>query len=185
MAKPRPKPVIIATFLSLGFVLLSIQPLVDDISIIRSIPLIFSSLITVGLWRGNRLARQWATLVGGLAGALAAVYVLFTLSGPWQFTILAVLMSALPIAIAILLSLKASNANFGDPAQGIAKKLSVEYTAHGKTTTKTVKEGETIRIIAGTTPRIFIDTLRAALDRAPANAKKALLRVLRSTGGGG
>jgi len=77
------------------------------------------------------------------------------------------------------LSVEASNANFGDPAQGIPKQLLVEYTVAGVAHTKTVKEGETLTLAAGTTPEAFIDQLCSALAKAPTPQKLALLRVLR------
>ncbi len=77
------------------------------------------------------------------------------------------------------LSVTASNANFGDPAPGIHKQLLVEYTVAGVAHTRTVKEGETLTLAAGTTPEAFIDQLCSALAKAPAPQKLALLRVLR------
>ncbi len=44
------------------------------------------------------------------------------------------------------LSISASNDNFGDPAEGITKKLTVDYTFDGKEKSKTVNEGETLTI---------------------------------------
>jgi len=44
------------------------------------------------------------------------------------------------------LSVEATNDNFGDPADGIVKKLKVEYTFDGKEQTKTVDENETLTI---------------------------------------
>lgn len=77
------------------------------------------------------------------------------------------------------LSVEASNANFGDPAPSIPKQLLVEYTVAGVAQTKTVKEGETLTLAAGTTPEAFIDQLCSALAKAPTPQKLALLRVLR------
>jgi len=77
------------------------------------------------------------------------------------------------------LSVTASNANFGDPASGIPKQLLVEYTVAGVAHTRTVKEGETLTLAAGTTPDAFIDQLCSALGKAPTPQKLALLRVLR------
>ena len=48
------------------------------------------------------------------------------------------------------LSVAATNANFGDPAEGTLKKLTVEYTFDGKAKTKTVNEDETLTIAADT-----------------------------------
>ncbi len=81
------------------------------------------------------------------------------------------------------LLVEASNANFGDPAQGTTKKLRVEYTVRGKTRTETVNEGQTLVIQGGTAPQAFIDALRAALPQAAPDAKQALQRILRSTAG--
>jgi HEAT repeat protein len=77
------------------------------------------------------------------------------------------------------LSVTASNANFGDPAPGIHKQLLVEYTVAGVAHTRTVKEGQTLTLAAGTTPEAFIDQLCSALAKAPTPQKLALLRVLR------
>src|SRR5258706_2656507 len=44
------------------------------------------------------------------------------------------------------LSVEATNANFGDPADGIVKKLKVDYTFDGKEKSKTVDENETLKI---------------------------------------
>lgn len=41
------------------------------------------------------------------------------------------------------LSVEATNDNFGDPADGTAKKLTVDYTFDGKEHSKTVNENET------------------------------------------
>jgi HEAT repeat protein len=80
-------------------------------------------------------------------------------------------------------TIEASNNNFGDPVQGVPKRLRVEYTADGTLETKTVAEGKTITITAGATPRACIDALCAALEKAPTEPKRALLRVLRSARG--
>ncbi len=79
------------------------------------------------------------------------------------------------------LVVEASNANFGDPAQGARKKLRVEYTAGGAAKTETVNEGQVLRFSGGATPQAFIDALRAAADQAPPEPKEALLRVLKQT----
>lgn len=44
------------------------------------------------------------------------------------------------------LSVAATNENFGDPAEGIVKKLKVDYTFDGKEKSKTVEENETLTI---------------------------------------
>lgn len=46
------------------------------------------------------------------------------------------------------LSVEANNENFGDPADGIGKKLKVDYTIDGKAKSRTVNEGETLRLSA-------------------------------------
>lgn len=81
------------------------------------------------------------------------------------------------------LSVEASNGNFGDPANGIPKKLRVEYTVDGTAQTKTVSESETVTLTATVTPPACVDALCEALSRAPTPPKIALLRVLRSVGG--
>jgi len=79
------------------------------------------------------------------------------------------------------LSITASNANFGDPAEGTVKQLTVDYTAGGVRQTATVAEGETLTPAAAVTPKPLLDQLVAALDKAQTPQKAALLRVLRST----
>ena len=44
------------------------------------------------------------------------------------------------------LSIEATNDNFGDPAEGIVKKLKVDYTFDGKERSKTVDENATLTI---------------------------------------
>jgi hypothetical protein len=44
------------------------------------------------------------------------------------------------------LSVDATNENFTDPAEGIAKKLKVDYTFDGAAKSKTVDEGQTLTI---------------------------------------
>jgi HEAT repeat protein len=83
------------------------------------------------------------------------------------------------------LSVTASNANFGDPAPGIPKKLLVEYTVAGVAHARTVKEGETLTLAVGKTPEAFIDQLCSALAKAPTPQKLALLRILRVAQGPG
>lgn len=46
------------------------------------------------------------------------------------------------------LSIDGSNDNFSDPAEGVAKKLKVDYTFEGKDKSKTVDEGQTLTISA-------------------------------------
>jgi HEAT repeat protein len=83
------------------------------------------------------------------------------------------------------LTIDASNDNFGDPANGVQKKLRIEYSVEGRMDSKTVNEGETVTlsaVTATTTPQACIDALCAALAQAPTGPKIALLRVLRGTG---
>ncbi|MFI5378745.1 MAG: DNAJC11 domain-containing protein [Tepidisphaerales bacterium] len=44
------------------------------------------------------------------------------------------------------LSVETTNDNFGDPAEGVVKKLKVDYTFDGKEKSKTVDENETLTI---------------------------------------
>jgi HEAT repeat protein len=78
------------------------------------------------------------------------------------------------------LSVEASNANFGDPANGITKKLRIEYTVDGVAETKTVAENDSVTLTAGVTPPATADAICAALAQAPTQPKIALLRILRS-----
>ncbi len=79
--------------------------------------------------------------------------------------------------------IEASNTVFGDPANGISKKLSVEYTVGGRTRTETVAEGATLRLAGGTTPKALVDALRNAEAQASPEAKQALQRILGVTRG--
>ena len=79
------------------------------------------------------------------------------------------------------LSIDASNANFGDPVQGTAKSMTIEFTVNGVTQTKSCRENDSITLDAGVTPPAFIDALCAAVAKAPTQPKLALLRVLRAT----
>jgi len=76
-------------------------------------------------------------------------------------------------------SVAASNGNFGDPAPGIRKQLQVEFSVDGIAQTKTVAEGQTLRFMAGQTPKVFIEQLVRAFDKARKPQKIALLRILR------
>ncbi len=78
------------------------------------------------------------------------------------------------------LAIAATNANFGDPAQGTPKKLKVDYTVKGIDKTKTVGENDTIRINAGTTPEAFINALEKGAQQAGKDAKATLKRLLKS-----
>jgi HEAT repeat protein len=76
----------------------------------------------------------------------------------------------------------ATVANFGDPADGIVKKLRVEYTADGRPMQQTVREGETLTFTASAMDPACVEALHGALARAPAAPRLALLRILRSSG---
>lgn len=81
-------------------------------------------------------------------------------------------------------SIEASNANFGDAASGVVKQLEIEFTANGVTQTETVREGQSITLLAGATPDALIDELCSAMAKARTEQKLALLRVLRAAQGG-
>jgi HEAT repeat protein len=80
-------------------------------------------------------------------------------------------------------AIEASNSNFGDPVQGTAKKMTIEYTANGIRSVKTVGEGDSVVLQGSVTPPACVDALCAALPKAPSEAKLAVLRLLRSAGG--
>ena len=80
-------------------------------------------------------------------------------------------------------SVDASNANFGDPCNGIAKKFRIEFSVNGVPQTKTVNENDTVTLAGRITPPEFVDTMCAAMANAPTPAKLALMRALRSAGG--
>lgn len=81
------------------------------------------------------------------------------------------------------LAVEASNGNFGDPASGKVKKLRVDYTVNGVTTSKTVGEGENLVLTAIFTPPAVVDAICEAQSGAQGEARLALLRALRSAGG--
>lgn len=81
------------------------------------------------------------------------------------------------------LAIEASNGNFGDPANGIAKKLRVDYSAGGARVSKTVAENDTLTLTAVSTPPAIVEAICAAMAGAQGEAKLALLRTLRTTGG--
>jgi len=81
-------------------------------------------------------------------------------------------------------SIEASNANFGDAAQGVVKELQIEFTANGVTQTETAREGQSITLLAGATPDALVDELCSAMAKARTEQKLALLRVLRAAQGG-
>lgn len=81
------------------------------------------------------------------------------------------------------LEVRASNGNFGDPAQGERKKLRVEYTVNGQPISKTVNENETLTLSVPSIPRGIAEKLVTGLQRAEGPSKLAMLRVLRAAGG--
>jgi hypothetical protein len=81
------------------------------------------------------------------------------------------------------LAVEASNGNFGDPANGIAKALRVDYTVNGVAVSKTVRESESLSLTGAATPPALVDAICGALGGAQGEAKLALLRTLRTAGG--
>lgn len=78
------------------------------------------------------------------------------------------------------LSVEASNANFGDPADGTVKQLRVDYTQNGQPGSQTVQEGETLDIGMAAPPEV-VEAFRSALAQdPPAEAARAMIRVLGS-----
>jgi len=75
----------------------------------------------------------------------------------------------------------ASNASFGDPAPSIVKQLRVDYSVDGIAQSRTIAENQTVTLAATVTPKALIDQLSAAMAKAPAPQKIALLRILRNT----
>ena len=82
-----------------------------------------------------------------------------------------------------VVTLEASNGNFGDPAPKKPKKLCVDYIVNGVAASKTVAENETITFTSVTVSPACVDALCGAMAQAPVPAKQALLRILRSAGG--
>ncbi len=80
------------------------------------------------------------------------------------------------------LSIGASNANFGDPAPGTAKRLLVDYTENGTPISKTARENEALTLTTASVPAAVVDALRSALGKAQGDTKLAVLRVLGTTG---
>jgi hypothetical protein len=81
------------------------------------------------------------------------------------------------------MTVDASNGNFGDPAGGAVKKLSVEYTVNGVPCSQTVVENGSLAFAASVAPPEVIDPVCAALAGAPAPKRLSLLRILRALGG--
>jgi HEAT repeat protein len=81
------------------------------------------------------------------------------------------------------MAIDASNENFGDPAQRHVKKLRIDYRVNGVSFSKTVREQATVMFTATSTPPAIVDAICAAMPAARGEAKLALLRTLRLTGG--
>jgi hypothetical protein len=81
------------------------------------------------------------------------------------------------------LAVDATNANFGDPVNGVAKKLRIDYTVNGVPASKTVAEGEKVTFTATWTPPAVVEAICGAAGGAQGEAKCALLRTLRTAGG--
>ena len=80
-------------------------------------------------------------------------------------------------------SIEASNGNFGDPANGIPKQLTIHYTVDGVQGRKTVPEGESVTLSSPSVSPAVVDPLLAAFARASGPAKIAVLRILQRAGG--
>lgn len=78
-------------------------------------------------------------------------------------------------------SVDVSNANFGDPAPGIPKKLCVEYTANGAAFSKTAAEGASLKLTTAIAPAALVEAFCSAQEKARGDARLALLRLLGST----
>jgi len=80
------------------------------------------------------------------------------------------------------MEVEASNANFGDPASGKTKQLTVEYVANGVPMRKTVGENETMRLTAAYVPESIVQAFLKAQATAEGETKLSLLRLLGETG---
>lgn len=80
------------------------------------------------------------------------------------------------------LSFAVNNANFGEPAPGIVKKLSVSYAMNGAPASQTVVENGTMTLKTAFTPPEVVDAFIAALEKAEGSVKPAMLRLLSATG---
>jgi len=82
------------------------------------------------------------------------------------------------------LSLKVSNALFGDPAPGQVKQLNVEYTVNGAALKQTVPEGGTLDIVSQVIPPELISKLAEPLNTDISDeARASLFRMLSRLGG--
>ena len=79
----------------------------------------------------------------------------------------------------------ASNGNFGDPAQGVVKRLRIDYEVNGVSHSKTVTEGQSLNLTAFSIPPAIVDAFRGAFEetrRSSPQTALALLRLLGATG---
>ncbi|HOV75970.1 MAG TPA: HEAT repeat domain-containing protein [Candidatus Hydrogenedentes bacterium] len=79
-------------------------------------------------------------------------------------------------------SIVASNDLAGDPAPGRVKALRVEYLENEIPLSKTVSEGETLKLTVASAPASIVDAYCSAFDKAQGMAKLAALRLLGITG---
>jgi HEAT repeat protein len=77
-----------------------------------------------------------------------------------------------------LLSIEASNANFGDSAPGKVKKLRVDYTENGAPFSKTVNETEVLKLTVVAAPAPVVDAYCQTFADAQGDAKLSMLRLL-------
>jgi HEAT repeat protein len=132
---------------------------------------------------GSLCARQKRTPTGQAVGAPGAVVIQKALYGNLPDGPAADVTGKVKgIVESGSLSVDASNSNFGDPAPGVVKKLRVEYTENGTPLSKTIREGETLKLAITSAPPVIVDALCAALEKAQGEARLALLRLLGSTG---
>jgi len=82
-----------------------------------------------------------------------------------------------------VMAVDASNGNFGDPANGITKKLRVDYTVNGVPASKTVAENDSLAFTAVAANPAVVDAICGAMPGAQGEARLALLRALRAAGG--
>jgi HEAT repeat protein len=83
------------------------------------------------------------------------------------------------------MAIGASNANFGDTAQGVVKQLRVEYTANGVPHSKTVTEGQSLNLTAVSIPPAIVDGFREAFEQARSSAPQTALALVRLMGATG
>ena len=78
-------------------------------------------------------------------------------------------------------AIEACNANFGDPASGKKKQMTITYTVDGAQFTKTVNEGQKAELTVAVVPAPIVDAFCTAFATAKGEAKLALLRLLGNT----